>query len=77
MSFVIYAETAELSVWVLMPEGRLYRGFRIVRFETGKPEKAEGVKVVTEYLAEDHTILAFKLLALKPGHTYELLWSYK
>jgi hypothetical protein len=77
MSFIIYAETGELTVWVLMPEGRQYQGFRIVRFETGKPEKAEAVKVVTEYLAEDHTILAFKLLSLKPGHTYELLWSYK
>ena len=28
--------------------------------------------IVTEFLAEDYTILAFKLLALKPGYTYEV-----
>ena len=35
------------------------------------------MKVVTEYLAEDSTILAFKLLSLDPGWTYEVGWVYK
>jgi hypothetical protein len=77
MPFPIQAETAELTLWVLMPEGQEYQGFRIIRYETGKPEKVEDVKLVTEYLAEDFTILAFKLLALKPGYTYEVSWSYR
>jgi hypothetical protein len=64
-------------MWVLMPRGREYQDFRIRRHETGKPEKAEAVHVVTEYLAKDYTILAFKLLALKPGWTYEVNWVYK
>jgi hypothetical protein len=51
--------------------------FRIIRYKTGKPEEVEAVKVVTEYLAEDFTILAFKLLSLKPGYTYEVSWSYQ
>ena len=75
--FPIHAETAELTTWILMPEGKEYRNFRIIRYETGKPEKAEAVKVVTEYLAEDSTILAFKLLSLKPGYTYEVSWTYR
>ena len=29
----------------------------------GKPENVEAVKVVTEYLAEEFTIIAFKLLS--------------
>jgi hypothetical protein len=49
----------------------------LIRHETGKPETAENVKLVTEYLAEDFTILAFKLLALKAGYTYEITWFYR
>jgi predicted acylesterase/phospholipase RssA len=77
MSFVVQAETAELTTWILMPRGRERRDFRISRYETGKPEKTEAVHPVTEYLAEDSTILAFKLLALKPGWTYEITWVYE
>src|SRR5262249_1446549 len=77
LSFLVQAETAELTTWVLMPRGKEYRNFRISRHETGKPETSEAVPVVTEYLAEDFTILAFKLLALKPGWTYEVSWVYK
>jgi hypothetical protein len=71
------AETAELSHWFLLPEGQRYRDYRIVRHETGKPGTVEQVKVVSEYLADDSTILAFKLLSVKPGYTYEIQWYYK
>jgi hypothetical protein len=77
LSFLVQVETAELTTWVLMPRGEEYRNFRVRRHETGKPEKAEAVQLVTEYLAEDFTILAFKLLALKPGWTYVVTWEYK
>jgi hypothetical protein len=77
MSLQIQAETTELTTWVLMPEGREYRSFRIIRYERKKPGKVEVVKVVTEYLADDNTILAFKLLALKPGFIYEVSWGYQ
>ena len=57
--FPIQADTAELTAWILMPEGKEYQSFRIIRYETGKPENVEAVKVVTEYLAEEFTIIAF------------------
>jgi hypothetical protein len=69
--------TAELIMWVLMPEGMEYQDFHVSRFQTGKPEKVEPVKVVTEYLATDYTILAFKLQPLKTGYTYTVNWFYK
>jgi len=75
--FPIHADTAELTAWILMPEGKEYQSFRIVRYETGKPENVEAVKVVTEYLAEEFTIIAFKLLSLKSGYTYEVSWTYR
>jgi hypothetical protein len=38
-----------------------------VRYETGKPKTVEPVRVVTEYLAEEFSIIAFKLLSLEAG----------
>jgi hypothetical protein len=77
ISFLVQAETAELTTWILMPRGREYQNFHISRHEAGKPEKTEAVQVVTEYLADDFMILAFKLLALKRGWTYVVSWTYK
>ena len=77
LGFDVEAETVELTRWLLLPEGKEYRSFRFIRYQTGKPETAEDVRVATEYLAEDFTILAFKLLALKAGYTYEITWFYR
>jgi predicted acylesterase/phospholipase RssA len=77
LAFEVEGETAELTRWLLMPRGRTYRSFRLIRYRTGKPELPEAVNVVTRYLAEDRSILAFKLLALEPDYTYELTWFYQ
>jgi hypothetical protein len=49
----------------------------LIRYPIGKPDASEHVDLVTRFLADDNTILAFKLLALKPGYTYEMTWSYR
>jgi hypothetical protein len=77
LTFEMQAETAEVSRWLLLPKGREYRSFRIIRYKAGKPDTAEAVKIVTEYLADDSTILAYKLLAVDAGYTYEVTWYYK
>jgi hypothetical protein len=77
MVFPIHAETAELTVWILMPDGKQYQSFRIVRYKPGMAENVEAVRLVTEYLAEDFTIIAFKLLSLKTGYNYEVSWTYQ
>jgi hypothetical protein len=77
LTFEPAATTAELTRWILMPEGRDYRSHKLVRYKKGKPETMEAFKFATEYLAENHSILAFKLLALDPGYVYELTWYYK
>jgi len=63
--------------WILIPKGREYRSFRVARYKTEEPDKLEPVRIVTEYLAEDYTILAYKLLSVKAGYTYEVTWYYK
>jgi predicted acylesterase/phospholipase RssA len=77
LTFETEAETVELTRWLLMPRGTEYRAYKLIRYATGKPETAENVDVATEYLADDFTILAFKLLALKAGYTYEITWFYR
>jgi predicted acylesterase/phospholipase RssA len=71
------AVTAELTRWILMPEGREYQSHRLVRYQKGKPETMEAFKFATEYVSLNHSILAFKLLAMEPGYVYELTWYYK
>jgi predicted acylesterase/phospholipase RssA len=73
----VRTDTAELTMWLLMPEGREYQDFHIVRYPIEKPDLVESVKLVSEYLPEDYTILAFKLLSLRPGYTYEVGWIYR
>ena len=60
-----------------MPRGREYRSFNISRHQTGKPETSEAFRPVTEYLADDYTIIAFKLVNLAPGWTYQVRWVFK
>jgi len=77
LSFDVEVETVELTRWLLLPQGQRFRSYRLVRYKVGKPETAEEVYVVTQYLARDHSILAFKLLALPAGYTYDLTWFYR
>jgi hypothetical protein len=77
LSYAVHSKAAEVTRWILLPKGKEYRNWRIVRYKTEKPDKVEPVKIVTEYLAEDYTILAYKLLSVEAGYTYELTWYYK
>lgn len=77
LAFDVEVETIELTRWLLLPEGKEYRSYQLIRYPTGKPEATEHVKVTSQFVADDFTILAFKLLALKPGYTYEVTWFYR
>jgi hypothetical protein len=77
LNFEMLADTSELTFWILMPEGRRYREWRVFRHKKGDRGSVEVVKVVTEYWAGDYTILAFKLLSVKPGYSYEVQWFYR
>jgi predicted acylesterase/phospholipase RssA len=77
LSFDVELETVELTRWLLLPKGTEYRTFQLIRYPMGKPDAVERVNLVTQYIADDSTILAFKLLALKPGFTYEITWFYR
>jgi hypothetical protein len=77
LSFDVEVETVELTRWLLLPASKEYRDFQMIRYPTGKPDGSESVKPDTRFLADDNTILAFKLLSLKAGFTYEITWFYR
>ena len=53
------------------------QSFRITRYQPGKSGSAELVKGFTEYLADDYSILAYKLVSVKGGYNYDVTWFYK
>lgn len=73
----IHTFTAEFTLWVMLPTGKQRKGWRVVRYPHDKPLQADTVNVVTEYLSDDESILAFKLLSLKPDYSYEVQWFYR
>jgi hypothetical protein len=77
ITFRSEVDAAEESRWIMLPRGREYRNFEILRHETGKPATAEVVKGFTEFLAEDSSIIAYKMASVKAGYTFEVTWFYK
>jgi predicted acylesterase/phospholipase RssA len=75
--YEIHAKSAEVTRWLLLPKGKEYRHYRLMRYKQGKPETIEQARIVTEYLADDSSILAYKLLSVDGGYVYELTWYYK
>lgn len=71
-------DAGEVTRWFMLPRGTEYRTFQVLRHETSKPPAtAEAVKGVAEYLADDASIIAYKMASVKAGYTFELTWFYK
>jgi hypothetical protein len=70
-------DAAEVTRWFLMPRGREFRNFQILRYETGKPQATEVVKALTEFVADDSSIFAYKMVSLKAGYTFDVTWFNK
>ena len=77
VEFSSEVEAPEVTRWFLLPRGKEYRRYQIVRYETGKPRTAEVVKGITDYMADDPRVIAFKMASVKVGFTFEVTWFYK
>jgi hypothetical protein len=77
IAFSPEADAPEVTRWFLLPRGREYQSYQIVRYKTGEPRTAEVVKGLTDYMADDRSIIAFKLASVKAGDTFEVTWIYK
>jgi predicted acylesterase/phospholipase RssA len=77
VAFHSEADSLEVTRWFLLPSGKQYRSYQILRYESGKPGTTEVVKGLTDYMADDPSIIAFKMASVKAGYTFEVTWFYK
>jgi hypothetical protein len=77
IAFSPEADAPEVTRWFLLPRGREYQSYQIVRYKTGEPRTAEVVKGLTDYMVDDPSIIAFNMASVKAGYTFEVTWFYK
>jgi predicted acylesterase/phospholipase RssA len=77
VTFRSEVDAPEVTRWFLLPRGKEYRSYQVLRYETGKPGAAEVVKAITDYMVDDPGIIAFKMVSVKAGYTFEVTWTYK
>jgi hypothetical protein len=75
-TFYVDDETGLLSCWLLLPEGKQYQNFALLRYEDGKERVPERVIPAYEFDTLEGRVLAFALLNVKPGFTYEARWEH-
>jgi hypothetical protein len=76
VAFPSAVDSLEFTRWLLLPSGEKYRSYQILRYETGKPETAEVVKGLTDYMVDDPGIIAFNMALVKAGYTFEVTWFH-
>jgi predicted acylesterase/phospholipase RssA len=77
VAFRSEVDALEVTRWFLLPSGKEYRSYQILRYEAEKPRTAEVVKGLTDYMVDDPSIIAFKMASVKAGYTFEVTWFYK
>ena len=69
------ATTEQASVWLLFPESRPYKDYRLVRYATTDPSTFQ--KIETQYTI-DHpygSIIAWSIVNAEVGYVYECEWT--
>jgi predicted acylesterase/phospholipase RssA len=70
------APTEQASVWVLFPESRPYKDYRLVRYAMADPSKLETIE--SQYKI-DHPygfIIAWSIVNAEVGYVYECEWTW-
>lgn len=76
-TFYVDDETGILSCWLLLPEGRQYHNFELLRYQNVKQSVPERVTPAYQFDTLEGRVLAFALLNVKPGFTYEARWEHR
>jgi predicted acylesterase/phospholipase RssA len=76
VNLYVDTETGFLSYWMLMPDGKPYESYNLVRYAAGADSAPESVAPAHQLNTRDGKILAFALLGMKPGFNYECRWTY-
>jgi predicted acylesterase/phospholipase RssA len=76
-SFSVDADTGVLNFWVLLPEGKLLQSFDLLRIPAAKGSAPELITPASHMDTPDGDLLAFSLLSVKPGFTFECRWTHR
>lgn len=76
-TFYVDDETGILSCWLLLPDDRQYHNFELLRYQNGKESVPERVTPAYQFDTLEGRVLAFALLNVKPGFTYEARWEHR
>jgi hypothetical protein len=76
-TFYVDDETGLLSCWLLLPEGKQYQNFELLRYQNEKAKVPERVTPAYEFDTLEGRVLAFGLLNVEPGFTYEARWEHR
>jgi hypothetical protein len=76
LDFYVDADTALLSLWLLMPYDLPVKNFDVFRFSTGKDPVPETIAPSQQITLMDGRIAAFSVASAKPGFVYEFRPTY-
>lgn len=76
-TFYVDDETGLLSCWLLLPEAKQYQSFDLLRYRSGKEGGPERVTPAYQFDTLEGRVLAFALLNVEPGFTYEARWEQR
>ena len=76
-TFYVDDETGLLSCWLLLPDGMRYQNFELLRYQNGKETVLERVTPAYHFDTLEGRVMAFALLNVKPGFTYEARWQHR
>jgi hypothetical protein len=71
------ADTGVLNIWVLLPEGKQLQSFDLLRTSAAKGSAPELITPASHMDTPDGDLLAFSLLSVKPGYTFECRWTHR
>ena len=74
--FPIITPTNVATMWVFLPEGRPYRSFKLIGYDSKAPVNVESIEPTYEFQMADGSLFGWMLVAPCDGNTYECRWTW-
>ncbi len=63
-------------MWVLFPESRPYKDYRLIRYATADPSKLEEIETQYKIDLPYGSIIAWSFVNAEVGYVYECEWTW-
>jgi hypothetical protein len=75
--FPVITATDVATMWVFLPEGRPYRSFKLIAYDSKAPVNVESIEPTYDFRMADGSLLGWMLVAPREGNTYECRWIWQ